>query len=166
MQAPLGSEQFLESLVNVSDNSALNIAMKSDIPTKVGELKNDMEYLSAVDDVNTVLTLRRFGVTFEGDIPTKVSQLENDKNYGVWEDVMSIIYGNNFVSDGNYIHTDNNFTDELKAKLESCHIFSANYDCFLGDLMGLMQNNAFNIEKFSTKTYVDEQLGVIENGSY
>lgn len=57
-------------------------------------------------------------VTLEGDksldelginIPTKTSEVENDSN---------------FVSDSNYNHTDNNFTDEEKAKLENLN----NYD--------------------------------------
>lgn len=38
------------------------------------------------------------------EVPTKTSELENDSN---------------FVSDANYIHTDNNFTNEEKTKLEN-----------------------------------------------
>lgn len=40
----------------------------------------------------------------KAELPTKTSNLENDSN---------------FVSDENYTHTDNNFTDEEKAKLEN-----------------------------------------------
>lgn len=38
------------------------------------------------------------------DIPTKTSDLQND---------------NNFIADANYVHTDNNFSDALKDKLEN-----------------------------------------------
>lgn len=57
------------------------------------------------------------------EVPTKTSELEND---------------NNFVSDTNYIHTDNNFTNEEKAKLEN---------------------------DVATKAYVDEVFRLITNGN-
>ena len=45
----------------------------------------------------------------KSELPTKISELENDSN---------------FVSDENYVHTDNNYTEEEKTKLGSL----ANYD--------------------------------------
>ena len=55
--------------------------------------KTESGYVVSVDGKETELIL-----------PTKTSDLENDSN---------------FVSDANYIHTDNNFTNEEKTKLEN-----------------------------------------------
>ncbi len=70
----------------------------SEIRNGITFKKTESGYVVSVDGKKTELIL-----------PTKTSELEND---------------NNFVSDANYIHTDNNYTEEEKTKLGSL----ANYD--------------------------------------
>lgn len=68
------------------------------VPTFLRELRSD-------DYHNTVTTLeiqKWNGKADPSDIPTALSQLDNDANY---------------VQDADYVHTDNNFTDEDKAAI-------------------------------------------------
>ena len=89
----------------------------------------------------------------------RVSLLANDMGY-----IDDITF---YSALANYVHTDNNFTDELKAKLESCHIFSGYYEGLLGDIGGMLGGNGLDVASQTfVKNYVAEQLGVIENGSY
>lgn len=71
--------------------------------------RGDTLYASGIEDVR----VNGESVKVEGivdiSVPTKTSELENDSN---------------FVSDANYIHTDNNYTEEEKTKLGSL----VNYD--------------------------------------
>lgn len=71
--------------------------------------RGDTLYASGIKDVR----VNGESVKVEGivdiSVPTKTSELQNDSN---------------FVSDANYVHTDNNYTKEEKTKLGSL----ANYD--------------------------------------
>lgn len=73
------------------------------IPTKTSELENDSGFVnsSAIPTKVSDLTNDSNFVS-EDAVPTKISQLENDDNT---------------VKDADYVHTDNNYTDDEKAKL-------------------------------------------------
>ena len=136
------------------------------VPTKVSELTNDMNYWCIYNYQPLANALNDIGVAYKSNIPevpTKVSQLENDAEYWIPYDYQTLGKALNGMG---YVRTDNNFTNELKKKVEDCHIFSENYGTFVRDLMGVL-DNAFNVaSRTSVKSYVDEKLGVIENGSY
>lgn len=86
----LGGGTIAASQSNWNELDPLNISYiqnKPEIPTNVSDLENDEGYIKAADIPS---------------IPTKTSDLSNDSN---------------FVSDENYIHTDNNYTTEEKNKL-------------------------------------------------
>ena len=61
--------------------------------------KNKLASLNNYDDTEIKQDIR----DLESNIPTKLSDLTNDSN---------------FISDNNYVHTDNNFTNNLKNKLD------------------------------------------------
>lgn len=74
------------------------------------DLKTKLDGIEAGAQQNTIDGIQRNGTPIQIKnkvvnilVPTKTSDLEND---------------NNFVSDSNYIHTDNNFTNTLKNKLD------------------------------------------------
>lgn len=89
-------------------NSATNATANISVPTKTSDLTNDgadntSTYVEA-DELATVATTGSYAdLTNKPTIPTKTSDLTNDSN---------------FVSDANYVHTDNNFTTTLKNKLD------------------------------------------------
>lgn len=73
------------------------------------DLKTKLDGIEAGAQQNTIDGIQRNGTPIQIKnkvanilIPTKTSDLEND---------------NNFISDSNYVHTDNNFTNTLKNKL-------------------------------------------------
>ena len=111
-------------------NKTVNIQL--DIPTKTSDLANDSNFISDSDYVHTdnnftdtllsklnnieanaqvnkieIIAVNDKNLSVEDkrvniDIPTKLSDLDNDTN---------------FVQDADYVHTDNNFTDILKAQI-------------------------------------------------
>lgn len=107
----VGAEVNTVTSVN-SQTGDVNI----EIPSKVSDLTNDSGYLTSyietdpiyiADKPNIALKSELFSKDYNDltnvpSIPTKVSELENDSNY---------------VSDANYVHTDNNYTTEEKTKL-------------------------------------------------
>lgn len=110
----------LEGLSNYNDAEVKkNIAsLQSTINTLVNENPNEVidsfnevkKFLEGVTDTeNLAAMLAALESKITAKIPTKLSQLNNDGN---------------FVSDKNYVHTDNNFTTEEKEKLAGL----ANYD--------------------------------------
>lgn len=90
-------------------NSATNTTANIIVPTKTSDLTNDgadttSTYVEA-DELAAVATTGAYSdLTGTPSIPTKTSDLTNDSD---------------FVSDANYVHTDNNFTTSLKDKLDS-----------------------------------------------
>ena len=73
-------------------------------------LKNKLNGIEAEAQVNEIETIQKNGTilnienkTVNITVPTKTSDLSNDSN---------------FITDKNYVHTDNNFTTSLKNKLE------------------------------------------------
>jgi hypothetical protein len=74
------------------------------------DLKTKLDGIEAGAQQNTIDGIQRNGTPIQIKnkvvnilVPTKTSDLEND---------------NNFISDSNYVHTDNNFTNTLKNKLD------------------------------------------------
>lgn len=74
------------------------------------DLKTKLDGIEAGAQQNTIDEVQRNGTPVQIEnkivnilVPTKTSDLEND---------------NNFISDSNYVHTDNNFTNTLKNKLD------------------------------------------------
>ena len=95
----------------------------------------------------------------------RVSLLANDMGY--IDDITFYSALAKVVKYEDYVLTDNNFTDELKAKLESCHIFSGYYEGLIGDIGVILGGNGLDVASQTfVKNYVAEQLGVIENGAY
>lgn len=92
------------------------------IESDIQNLKNQLDTKADKNAVPTNQELRRV----EDKIPTKVSQLENDSKYITVDEVPEL--PDSIVSDSNYVHTDNNFTDELKDKLTNLDPDASNYD--------------------------------------
>ena len=131
-----GAEVNVQANWNESDTSSDSyIQNKPSIPSKTSDLTNDSGYIidsegyvhtdnnftttlknkldgiSANAQVNVIETVKRNGTALtvtnkavDISVPTKLSDLNND---------------NNTVTDANYVHTDNNFTDTLKSKLDN-----------------------------------------------
>lgn len=83
-------------------NSAQNATADISVPTKVSDLTNDLNFVEETDLSDVAFSGAYADITGTPYIPTKTSDLTNDSD---------------FVSDANYVHTDNNFTTELKDKL-------------------------------------------------
>lgn len=67
-------------------------------------------------------------------IPTLISAFTNDKNYATKSEIPAkvshtseLINDNNYIADTNYVHTDNNFSDAYKAKIDGFKVFSGSY---------------------------------------
>lgn len=110
----------LEGLSNYNDTEVKKslASLQSTINTLVNENPNEVidsfnevkKFLEGVTDTeNLAAMLAALESKITAKIPTKLSQLNNDGN---------------FVSDKNYVHTDNNFTTSEKEKLAGL----ANYD--------------------------------------
>lgn len=110
----------LEGLSNYNDTEVKKslASLQSTINTLVNENPNEVidsfnevkKFLEGVTDTeNLAAMLAALESKITAKIPTKLSQLDNDGN---------------FVSDKNYVHTDNNFTTSEKEKLAGL----ANYD--------------------------------------
>ena len=115
----------------------------------------------------------------EIELPTNVSYFVNDAKY-VTEDTLSSKLPEDIVSDSNYVHTDNNFTNTLKQKLEGINLTpinnsisdidsrvktnesdiltvkqsNSNLQYSLGELTDEV-NNKPNLEDVYTRTYLD-----------
>ena len=83
-------------------NSAQNATANISVPTKVSDLTNDLNFVEEKDLADVAFSGAYADITGTPYVPTKTSDLTNDSD---------------FVSDANYVHTDNNFTTELKDKL-------------------------------------------------
>jgi Cu/Ag efflux protein CusF len=93
-----------EGLSTVWDTIKETFAPLSDIPTALSQLTNDVGYVDATEAaaVAPVQSVNSQTGDVVLTIPTKTSELENNSN---------------FVSDANYVHTDNNFTNADSTKL-------------------------------------------------
>ena len=83
-------------------NSAQNATANIPVPTKVSDIANDLNFVEETSLADVAFSGAYADITGTPYIPTKTSDLTNDSN---------------FASDANYVHTDNNFTTELKNKL-------------------------------------------------
>lgn len=83
-------------------NSAQNATADISVPTKVSDLTNDLNFVEETDLADVAFSGAYADIIGTPYVPTKTSDLTNDSD---------------FVSDANYVHTDNNFTTELKNKL-------------------------------------------------
>lgn len=97
-------------------------------------------------------------------IPTVVSAFQNDAGY-ITEQNLSEKLPDNIVSDENYVHTDNNFTNELKDKLVNLDPNASNYDDT--ELRNLISNNSSEIDQVSKKIDVvnsnfQQQITVVQ----
>lgn len=117
--------------IDIKPKKDVNVKFNIPVQTISGETVSDYNQLNNKPKINNIelagnKTLDELGIQSKGDyltkntadktyqekgsyalkseIPTKTSQLNNDSN---------------LVEDSNYVHTDNNFTDEDKAKLDS-----------------------------------------------
>ena len=110
-------------------------AKKTDIPTKTSELNNDSGYIT-----DAALT----GYAKTTDIPTKTSQLDNDTNYIAADEAPvqsvntktgAVVLTQDDVGNGTtYVRTHNDFTDVLKAQINTNEDNIAMLD---GDVEGL-----------------------------
>lgn len=89
-----------------SSSSSGNDSLQFKVISNVGTYEETTTY----NKINTIITDENDNILYEGkvlafaeDIPTKTSQLTNNSN---------------FVSDSLYVHTDNNYTNSDKTKLE------------------------------------------------
>jgi len=90
---------------NVYDKTTIDTALQgkanvTDIPTDLSDLQDDASHRTVTDEEKTEWS----GKADTSDIPTALSQLTNDADY---------------VQDNEYQHTDNNYTDSDKNKLEN-----------------------------------------------
>ena len=110
-----GAEVNVQSDWNVTSSSSdAYIKNKPTIPTKVSQLSNDSGYITGYTETDPVFSssaaadIASTDITNwnnkadTSDIPTATSDLTNDSD---------------FVSDGSYVHTDNNYTTAEKNKL-------------------------------------------------
>ena len=90
--ATLGSTALQTEIDPVYTADKPNIALKSEIPTKVSELTNDSNYITKTE-TNTLLNSKqdKGDYAFKSEIPTKVSSLDNDAKYQTEVDVASMI---------------------------------------------------------------------------
>ena len=146
-----------------------------DIPTKTSELTNDSNFVSDAnyvhtdnnfttqekDKLNGIASGAEVNVQSNWDetdtssdsfiqnkptIPTATSQLNNDSN---------------FVSDANYVHTDNNFTAQDKTKLESVE-----QGAQVNVIEKVQQNGVdLNIENKTVNVTVPTKTSELENDS-
>ena len=120
-----GAEVNVQSDWNQSSNSADDYIKNK--PTAVSAFTNDANY---VDDT----TLAGYGYQTASDVAAAISGKANTADLatvatsGDYEDLSNtpdipaatsdLINDSNFVSDANYVHIDNNFTNALKSKLD------------------------------------------------
>lgn len=106
--------------IDIKPKKDINVEFNIPVQTISGETVSDYNQLNNKPKINNIelagdKTLDELGIQEKGnyalksEIPTKTSQLNNDSN---------------LVEDSNYVHTDNNFTDEDKIKLDGLN----NYD--------------------------------------
>lgn len=109
--------ETIETTINANDeaqletNASVNEAL-TQLSSDVSQAKTDISTLQGdVADLETAVL----------DIPTKTSELENDSGFITNEDIPTKISelenDDNTVKDADYVHTDNNYTDEDKTKL-------------------------------------------------
>lgn len=127
--------------------------------------KGNTLYTSGIKDVRVNGESVKTGEIVDISVPTKTSDLTNDSN---------------FVSDENYVHTDNNFTSEEKDKLSTL----VNYDdtaikkqiagkqdkltageniTIENNVISLADDFITEVEKKADKTYVDGELAKKQN---
>lgn len=110
----------IQAAGDYATTSALNTGLSGKVDKVTGkglstndytnEDKNKLAGIETGAQVNTIETIKKNGVAIEAGedkdidiiVPTKLSELTNDGN---------------FVTDADYVHTDNNFTDALETKL-------------------------------------------------
>lgn len=109
--------ETIETTINANDeaqsetNASVNEAL-TQLSSDVSQAKTDISTLQGdVADLETAIL----------DIPTKTSELVNDSGFITNEDIPTKISelenDDNTVKDAEYVHTDNNYTDEDKTKL-------------------------------------------------
>lgn len=112
-----GGTHNYEALANKpSINNVTLVGNKSlsdlGVPTKTSELTNDSGFISSIPSqyiTETELTSALSTKADTSSIPTKTSELTNDSN---------------FVSDASYVHTDNNFSNTYRSKLDGIENFA------------------------------------------
>ena len=125
-------KQKLAGIESGANNYVLpnTVALKSEIPSNLSDLQDDATHRVVTDTEKQTWNNKQAKLTFDttpkpnsynpvvsygiknaldlkanaSDIPTKTSDLNNDSN---------------FISDANYVHTDNNFTTTEKTKLSA-----------------------------------------------
>lgn len=152
-------------------------AYQDNIPKKVSDLENDLKFVCEGDLYSeTAKFVERGGNITElennagyavwGDVmavladslPKNTSQLTNDSGFTTWDAVMGFIHSSDFAyksdipSKASELENDCGYMIPLEG-LEG----------FLYALKAVCNNSPAEI---ATKSYIDTQLGVIENGSY
>ena len=136
------SDDYVVAVMGVTSVNGMDGDVTLDIPTKTSDLVNDSGFITNTvsDLVNYPKTSDLSEVAFTGEfsdlshIPHgKLTIKRNNYILGSFTDNVStdttldinvptktsdLINDSNFVSDANYVHTDNNFTTPLKSKLE------------------------------------------------
>lgn len=167
-------EQLINTLM-AKFNDATN--KLNSIPTKTSDLENDLKFVCEGDLYSeTAKFVERGGNITElennagyavwGDVmavladslPKNTSQLTNDSGFTTWDAVMGFIHSSDFAyksdipSKASELENDCGYMIPLEG-LEG----------FLYALKAVCNNSPAEI---ATKSYIDTQLGVIENGSY
>ena len=137
------------SITGTAANPVLNLTLpNANVPTKVSELENDSGYLTqetdptvpawAKEPTKPSYTSQEVGaLPADTYIPQKTSDLTNDSDYAV---------------DANYVHTDNNYTNEEKEKLANVAAgaqvnVNADWNATSGDAQIL--NKPTNVSEFT-----------------
>ena len=110
-------ETAINTNSNITDNVRVDLSALEEVTAgaldDISNLEEDVSNLNnnmTTGDTNTLESAKSYtdtklqGYAKTTDVPTKISQLENDDNT---------------VKDADYVHTDNNYTDEDKTKLSN-----------------------------------------------
>ena len=158
--------ETIETTINDNDdaqaetNASVNEAL-TQLSSDVSQAKKDISTLQGdVADLETAVL----------DIPTKTSELENDSGFITNEDIPTKISelenDDNTVKDAEYVHTDNNYTDEDKTKLTNMTEYKLPV-ATSSTLGGVMIGQGLNIGSngsISLGTASDTQLGGVKAG--
>lgn len=106
-----------------------DLTNKPIIPTKISQIENDKNYITGYTETDPLYTADKPSIALKSEIPNNddFSLLGlSEKSYNNLTDkpiipskTSDLTNDNNFVSDSDYVHTDNNYTTEEKTKLSN-----------------------------------------------
>lgn len=138
-----------------------NDILRSDIDNKADKANTLSGY--GIIDAYTKKQIDNKFAEWKVDLPENVSYFKNDVGY-VTESNLEEKLPDNIVSDANYVHTDNNFNNEYKGKLDSLSddLKSIEYDD--SEVKRLIQQNTTRINQLQT-SIEDDIAATVESMS-